>query len=88
MVFRYLEDRVPLHGHARVVSNNHFDQDGLVSVFALVDPVEARARRALLEDLAAAGDFATYRYRDAARASMVISALTDPGEVAAWSPSL
>ena len=49
-----------------LVSNNHFDQDGLVSIFALVDPDEASPRRAFLEDVASAGDFATFRDRDAA----------------------
>lgn len=78
MAFRYLDRSQPLHGDATVVSNNHFDQDGLVSVFALGRPEEARARRPLLEDLAAAGDFATFRFRDAARASMVVSSFTDP----------
>jgi hypothetical protein len=77
MALRYLEHPDALHGRAQVVSNNHFDQDGLVSAFALIDPVEALARRAMLEDLAAAGDFGTYRHRGAARASMVISAFTD-----------
>ncbi len=81
MAFRYL-DRLArgeaLHGDAALVSNNHFDQDGLVGVFALVDPPAALARRPLLEDLAAAGDFGTYRDRTAARASMVVSALADP----------
>jgi hypothetical protein len=78
MAFRYLDHPEPLHGPATVVSNNHFDQDGLVGIFALVDPAEALARRPLLEDLAAAGDFGTYRFRDAARASMVVSAFTSP----------
>ncbi len=78
MAFRYLDRREPLHGDAAVVSNNHFDQDGLVGVFALSHPDEAVARRPILEDVAAAGDFGTYRFRDAARASMVISAFTDP----------
>ena len=37
MAFRYLGafDR---HGSAEAVSNNHFDQDGLVGLFALVSP--------------------------------------------------
>ena len=76
MAFRYLRtfDR---HGDARLVSNNHADQDGLVSVFALTDPAGALAHEPLLTDVAAAGDFGTYRLRDAARASMVISAYTD-----------
>jgi hypothetical protein len=65
------------HGLAEVVSNNHFDQDGLVSVYALAEPEGAHARRQLLADLASAGDFATYRDRRAARASMVLSAYAD-----------
>lgn len=77
MAFRYLDRLAPLHGDAAVVSNNHFDQDGLVSIFALAHPEEAMTRRAFLEDLAAAGDFATFGDRDAARASMVVSAFTD-----------
>jgi hypothetical protein len=78
MAFRYLEHHEPLHGHATVVSNDHFDKDGLASIFALAEPEQARARRPLLEDLAATGDFATYRHRDVARASMAVSAFADP----------
>ncbi len=78
MAFRYLDRGADLHGAAEVVTNNHFDQDGLVSAFSLTNPGEALARRALLEDIAAAGDFATYRDRTAARVSSVISAFTDP----------
>jgi hypothetical protein len=77
MAMAYL-DRFDLHGPAEIVSNNHFDQDGLVSVFALTDPDVALAQRGLLVDVAAAGDFATYRLRDAARISMAIAAFGDP----------
>ena len=74
MAFRLLSrpDLVP--AGAEAVSNNHFDQDGLVSIYALTQPEHALAHRELLEDLAAAGDFGTFRHRDAARASMVIAA--------------
>lgn len=78
MSFRYLGHPTALHGDAQAVTNNHFDQDGLVSVFALSQPDAAMARREVLEDLAAAGDFGTYGVRDAARASMVVSAFADP----------
>ena len=81
MAFRYLGCS-HLHGDAGLVSNNHFDQDGLVSMFTLVDPEAALAHRELLMDLASAGDFGTYRSRDAARASMAIAAFADPGTVA------
>lgn len=75
MAFRYLDAGVDLHAPAEVVTNNHFDQDGLVGIFALARPHAAMPRRAVLEDVAAAGDFATFRFREAARASMAIAAL-------------
>lgn len=73
MAFRLL-DHLDLAGGAELVSNNHFDQDGLVSIFAVTKPEAALPRRAFLEGVAAAGDFGTYRDRDAARVSMVLSA--------------
>jgi len=78
MAFRYVGSATSLHGSAAVVTNNHFDQDGLVSVYALSRPSDALRRRALLEDVAAAGDFATFRDRRAARLSMSIAAYADP----------
>ena len=78
MAMRYLDRGADLHGGATLVTNNHFDQDGLVGVYALSHPVDALRRRAQLEDLAAAGDFATCTERSSARLSMAISALADP----------
>jgi len=66
------------HGAADAVSNNHFDQDGLVGVFALVCPDEALPRRDLLAEVARAGDFATTSSRTAARVSMALAAYADP----------
>jgi hypothetical protein len=77
IAFAYL-DAPCEHPPADVVTNNHVDQDGLVSVAALVDP-EVDRHRELLVDVAAAGDFGTYRDRRAARASMVIARWTDEG---------
>ncbi len=77
MAFAYLDAGARLHGPATAVSNNHFDQDGLVSIFALTHPHEALARRDLLEDLAASGDFATYKDRSAARLSAAVAAYAD-----------
>jgi hypothetical protein len=77
IVFRYLESPA-LRVDAAVVSNNHFDQDGLVGLYALLEPDDACRRRELLLDVAAAGDFATYRYREAARAAFTLSAFADP----------
>ncbi len=76
MAFAYLDEPVE-HEPASVVTNNHFDQDGAVGIFALISPEEALAHRDLLVDLARAGDFGTYRLRNSARASMVLSAMAD-----------
>jgi hypothetical protein len=77
MAFLYLGafDR---HPGASAVSNNHFDQDGLVSVFALSQPEAALAHRDRLVEVARAGDFAVCADRDAARISMTIAAFANP----------
>ncbi|MFW2335061.1 DUF6687 family protein [Ilumatobacter sp.] len=72
MAFAYL-DAPPDHPAADIVTNNHFDQDGLISIFALTEPDAALPHRELLVDVAAAGDFATYRDRRAARAAMAMA---------------
>ena len=77
IAFRYLE-RPEYHVDVEAVSNNHFDQDGIVGMFALLHPKQALADRELLVDVASAGDFATYRDRSAARIAMTLAALTDP----------
>jgi hypothetical protein len=64
--------------HVQLVSNNHFDQDGLASAFALVDPEAALARRELLIDVARAGDFGTFEHREAARLAFALAAFDDP----------
>lgn len=50
MAFRYLDRGADLHGRATVVTNNHFDQDGLAGVYTLVNPHDALSRRRQLED--------------------------------------
>jgi hypothetical protein len=75
IAFAYLDDPCE-HAPADVVTNNHFDVDGLVSIFALTRPEEALQHRDLLIDLAEAGDFSRYRDRRAARAAMTFDALS------------
>jgi len=77
IVFRYL-DRPESWVQADAVSNNHFDEDGLVGIFSLVNPDHAQRQRSLLIDVAAAGDFGTYRFREAARTTFVLSTFADP----------
>lgn len=69
--------RPELFDEIEAVTTNHFDQDGLISAFALLHPSEALARRDQLVDIARAGDFGTFQSRDAARVSMVLAALDD-----------
>src|SRR5262245_43511935 len=77
IVFNYL-DAPAYHVDVDVVSNNHFDEDGLVGIFALLQPDLARRHRDLLVDVAQAGDFGVFNRRDAARIAFVLSAYADP----------
>jgi hypothetical protein len=76
MAYHYLDEPID-HPPADIVTNNHFDQDGLVGLHALVYPELSLQHRELLIDVASAGDFATFHDRRAARASMVIDAYAD-----------
>src|SRR5215831_3044469 len=64
IVFHYL-DRPEVWARAEVVSNNHFDQDGLAGIYSLLNPSLAQKQRDLIIDIAAAGDFGTFRTREA-----------------------
>lgn len=77
IVFNYL-DSPRFHVEADAVSNNHFDEDGLVGILALLQPELAARHRDLLMDVAQAGDFGVFRQRHAARIAFVLSACADP----------
>lgn len=77
IVFNYL-DAPAFHVDAAAVSNNHFDEDGLVGVYSLIEPEAALEMRDLLIDVARAGDFATYRERRAACVAFTVAAFADP----------
>lgn len=76
IAFRALAEPERFDG-IEAVTNNHFDQDGMVSAFALLHPELALPRRELLIDIAGAGDFGTFSSRDAARIAMTLAALDD-----------
>jgi hypothetical protein len=76
MAFHYLDAPID-HAPTNVVTNNHFDQDGVVGLHALINPGLSQQHRQLLIDVAEAGDFATFRDRRAARTSMIIDAYAD-----------
>lgn len=77
IVFNYL-DAPEFHVAVEAISNNHFDEDGLIGVFTLLEPEAASEMRDLLVDAARAGDFATYRHRRAACIAFTVSAFADP----------
>jgi hypothetical protein len=76
IAFRYL-DRPDLAVEAEAVSNNHFDEDGLCGIFAVLDPERALERRERLIQVASAGDFDTFTDRDAARVAFAIGTMMD-----------
>jgi hypothetical protein len=78
IVFRWLDtQRRWWRRSPPAVSNDHLDQDGLVSVFAVQSPEAALTRRRLLCEVARAGDFAVFGDREAARASFALATLAD-----------
>ena len=66
------------HVAAQAVSNSHFDEDGLFSMFAVSDPARAHAWRNRLQAASLAGDFQVADTLDATRLCAVIEALADP----------
>lgn len=77
IVFNFL-DHGEIPDGVSAVSNNHFDEDGLISMYSLINPDDAQEIREFLVDVARAGDFGKCDDRDAARVSFVINAWTDP----------
>jgi len=76
IVFNYL-DAPRFHVDADAVSNNHFDEDGLLGIFAMLQRSIAERRRALIVDAAQAGDFGVFGARDAARIVFTLAAYAD-----------
>jgi hypothetical protein len=76
IVFKYL-DAPTMHVDVSAVSNNHFDEDGLIGIFALTQPDLAARWRALLVEIARAGDFGVCRSRNAARIAFVLAAYAE-----------
>jgi hypothetical protein len=81
IVLNYLTTPGAKKEHApkvRAVSINHFDEDGLCAVWAMLQPKLALQQRELLVDVATAGDFNTYRRPQAAKVVFTIRSYADP----------
>lgn len=63
---------------ATEATNNHFDQDGLCALWAILNPEEALARRGRIVDVATTGDFSVYTTDEALRVCATIERLHDP----------
>jgi hypothetical protein len=70
------EARQALLGDFDEVANNHYDTDGALSAFALLQPEAALAREELLLDAAACGDFSVWRGEDALAVELSVMQLT------------
>jgi len=84
---RALAEALRAGWEASAVTNDHFDEDGAVSVFALVDPEAALQREPLLVDVASCGDFGVVRSRAAARIAFAIGPVGEEGAAAELGPS-
>ena len=60
-----------------VIVNNHYDADGVLSVYACVNPKHALTHRALMIAAAEAGDFGEWSSDDGVKLELAIGALGD-----------
>ena len=71
-------DRLELTQGIELVTNNHFDTDGVLSVWTMLTGERAQELRGQLIAAAEAGDFCEYRNDDAVRASIIIQGPDQP----------
>ncbi len=60
------------------VTNDHYDQDGLLGIYALLEPSYSLKNRDLFVEIAEAGDFGKYKDRKAVRISIAIASMLNP----------
>ncbi|MGD0942875.1 MAG: DUF6687 family protein [Acidimicrobiales bacterium] len=73
---------------AEAVTNDHFDEDGVVSVFSMAEPDVALRHEGLLVEVVSCGDFGVVRSRQAARIAFAVGPIgeqaveaSEPGSV-------
>jgi hypothetical protein len=64
-------------GNAELVSNNHYDIDGLVSIWAVLNPEEALERADLLIAIGECGDFERWSGEEATKITCALNALEE-----------
>lgn len=70
-------ERRELLGEFRVVTNDHYDTDGALSLFALLDPAAALPHGDLMIRAATTGDFRTWHGEDALAVDLTVWAARD-----------
>jgi uncharacterized protein DUF6687 len=79
-------DREELTGGIELITNNHFDTDGVLSVWTVLTGAPALELRSELIAAAEAGDFSEFTGENAVRASIVIQGSESPIEEDSGSP--
>ena len=65
-----------LHG-IKIVSNNHYDADGVLSAFVLLNPDYSIKNKKELVNISLTGDFSEFTTEDALKANIVIESFAD-----------
>ncbi len=78
IAFAYLSSARWWSADAVAVTNDHVDQDGLASLYALVDPENARRHERTLVEIARVGDFAVVDDDETAQLAFALAVLGDP----------
>ena len=77
MAFNLIEspDKQKYLGDIEIVSNNHFDSDGVIAAYVLLWPDDALSMKNALIDIAVTGDFMEFTTEDALKADKVLNDL-------------
>lgn len=82
IAYAYLLDEDSWDRNVSVVTNDHLDVDGLISLYFLTNPATAKDRAELLIDVARVGDFGVVRSSQAGEVAWALGALIDDPELA------
>lgn len=82
IVFRYLchPKRNDLFPQFRIITNNHFDTDGLLSIWALLNPKKAEPLAGRMISSAEAGDFFAFSSEEGVQINLLVQALCHHNE--------
>ena len=82
IAYAYLLDETAWDQSTDIVTNDHLDVDGLISLFFLTNPERAIERAELLVEIARVGDFGVVRSTKAAEVAWILQALMQDPDLA------